>query len=392
MALDTPSRPAARLGQAFLEGGADRATRATAAGEARGRYIVAGIVLVVVLLVGGLAVALVTSHSSAKHGLDRAGEGQAPARRRHDPERQRRHRPARQADPGRRPRQADLAAGPDPRRRAGLDPGRGQAPRLELVADRQDRDAEPDDDARRAPALRHRYLTLKGNAPLRVSFKQPISMIAYGTSATDLKRRVLASPQSTITLPRSAPGRLGLGRGRAAHVGDRQAAAGQLVPAGLGRLGGGVPVARARRSSRARRSTLTFSKPVSKALGNSMPALIPVDPGQLDEAQRPHDRVPPERLRLRARARTSASTLPHGVQPGRRPAERDRRRRAAGRSPAARPLRLQQLLANLGYLPLKFNYHGDAPATTPAPRKRRPSTPPKGSFDWRYANSPQRAA
>ena len=55
--------------------------------------------------------------------------------------------------------------------------------------------------------------------------------------------------------------------------------------------------------------------------------------------------------------------------------------------PAGSTLRLQQLLALLGYLPVKFSTAGrrrPTPAAQEAPR----SKPPKGSFTWRYPNTP----
>ena len=56
--------------------------------------------------------------------------------------------------------------------------------------------------------------------------------------------------------------------------------------------------------------------------------------------------------------------------------------------PPGSPLRLQQLLAILGYLPLDFQYKGAVPPSTPAAEEQAAVAPPAGSFNWRYPNVP----
>jgi peptidoglycan hydrolase-like protein with peptidoglycan-binding domain len=56
--------------------------------------------------------------------------------------------------------------------------------------------------------------------------------------------------------------------------------------------------------------------------------------------------------------------------------------------PPGSTLRLQQILAQLGYLPLKFNYSGAAVGLSAAAQEAAASDPPKGSFSWRYGNVP----
>ena len=65
MALDTPSRPAADSGRSSSQGPPPSYTRYRSK-RGPGRYIAAGIVLLAILLIGGLAVVLVTSSSSLK--------------------------------------------------------------------------------------------------------------------------------------------------------------------------------------------------------------------------------------------------------------------------------------------------------------------------------------
>jgi len=55
---------------------------------------------------------------------------------------------------------------------------------------------------------------------------------------------------------------------------------------------------------------------------------------------------------------------------------------------AGKTLRLQQLLAQLGYLPLRWNATGPMPARTPAAQVQAAVTPPAGTFTWRWAHAP----
>ena len=55
--------------------------------------------------------------------------------------------------------------------------------------------------------------------------------------------------------------------------------------------------------------------------------------------------------------------------------------------PGGSTLRLQQLLAILGYLPLQFNSSAAAVAT-PQAQEAAAIHPPKGAFSWRWSNVP----
>jgi hypothetical protein len=52
-------------------------------------------------------------------------------------------------------------------------------------------------------------------------------------------------------------------------------------------------------------------------------------------------------------------------------------------------LRVQQLLAQLGYLPLRWSANGAPPASTPAAQLEAALSPPSGTFAWRYAHVPK---
>jgi len=57
--------------------------------------------------------------------------------------------------------------------------------------------------------------------------------------------------------------------------------------------------------------------------------------------------------------------------------------------PPGSTLRLQQLLADAGYLPVVWNPAGPAVRRTPSGELRAAVEPPKGKFEWRYHHTPQ---
>lgn len=58
------------------------------------------------------------------------------------------------------------------------------------------------------------------------------------------------------------------------------------------------------------------------------------------------------------------------------------------KTPTGSQLRVQQILAQLGYLPLRWSPKGDAPAATQAGQVSAAVHPPAGTFSWRYGNVP----
>ena len=210
--------------------------------------------------------------------------------------------------------------------------------------------------------LRHRYLTLRNGAPLRVAFKQPVAAVAYGQSATQLARHVLGGPHSSVTLPRSSQaGSIWL----AATPRPWETAKPQLVswfPSGPGASAVAYP-SPGTTIKPTTPITLTFSKPVRKALGNTLPPVSPATEGSWHTLNSHSIVFRPTGYGYGLGAHVNI-VLPHGVSlvGGQQAASADGARWTV---PGGSTLRLQQLLATLGYLPLKFNSKGGAPAMTP---------------------------
>jgi peptidoglycan hydrolase-like protein with peptidoglycan-binding domain len=231
--------------------------------------------------------------------------------------------------------------------------------------------------------LRSNYLTLGSGAPLRVQFDQPVGIVTYGPTPAALTRHVLSTPSTHLTLPR--PGAAGTiwiwgaprtwETARPAEVswfpsGAETAAVASPAPGST--IKPSTPI------------TLTFSKPVSAALGSSRPPVSPITPGTWHQTDS-HTIVFHPRSYGYGLGATVTVALPGGVKlvGGHPSGSADV---GTWTVPPGSTLRLQQLLASLGYLPLRFN--GASVASTPAAQEQAAIQPPQGSFSWRYGNVP----
>ena len=132
--------------------------------------------------------------------------------------------------------------------------------------------------------------------------------------------------------------------------------------------------------------TLTFSRPVRTIFGTSLPTLTPAAPGRWRRLD-PHTlsfeprglgyplgdhvaiRLPKPVGVPQAAARGSTRTLAWDVRHG-------------------TILRLEQLLAQAGYLPLRWSPAADPPAPTAHSELAATADPPAGRFHWRFENTP----
>ena len=241
----------------------------------------------------------------------------------------------------------------------------------------------------RAPiaAASARWLTVRPGSQVRVSFDRPVSAVAYG-SGNDLARRGLGRPQRSVSL------------GRRAAAGSIQVAAAARP---WERLGAPVavswfpparlPVAVSEPAPGAHIApdapiTLTFSKPVADALGTDQPKLSPSTPGSWRRTDShtlvfqpsgfgaPFDSSLQLALPRAVDVTDTSGTRLHET------------RRIDWTVPPGSLLRLQQLLAQSGYLPLDWTPAGAQVPRTPRAQLQAAVAPPKGHFDWRYPNTP----
>jgi peptidoglycan hydrolase-like protein with peptidoglycan-binding domain len=229
------------------------------------------------------------------------------------------------------------------------------------------------------------FLTIGKGQPLRLQFADPVATVSSGSSPTSLRRQQLGSPQSAVTLPRNAPaGSIYV----AATPRTWETSSSSLVswfPAGAktGAIAYPSPGSTIKANTPI---TLTFNKPVSQALGNSMPVINPATPGSWHKLSDHVLQFVPSGFGYGLGANVTIG-LPSGVS-------------IVGAKPIGDPawgtwtvpqgstVRLQQLLAVLGYLPFRFHYAGSPPGHTPAGQEAAAIDPPKGTFSPRYPNTP----
>ncbi len=234
-------------------------------------------------------------------------------------------------------------------------------------------------------SLRHHYLTLKRNAPVRLTFRHPVAVIAYGPSAGQLHRQVLANPKKNVTLPRTAEA----GSIWVAAVPRKWETSKPALVSWFPAGSGASVVAYPAPGTTIKPSTpisLTFSKPIDKALGSSMPSLSPATDGTWHRFNDHTMVFRPQGYGYGLGANVSI-TLPQGVSlvGGQQSGTADGGRWTV---PPGSTVRLQQLLANLGYLPLQFRSKDPEPTMTPSAQEEAAVDPPAGSFSWRYDNVP----
>lgn len=235
-----------------------------------------------------------------------------------------------------------------------------------------------------ATRLRSEYVTVRPGKPLKLAFRQPVRVVEYGTSGR-MTRRVLTSPQRTFSLPVAGPaGTLSVAAAPRTWETPRGTFVSWFPPGSAA-----TAVARPAPGSKIQPDTpitLTFSKPVAKALGSHLPPVSPSTAGTWHPLNSHTIRFKPIGYGYGLGASISIP-LPSGV---RLLGGQTRGSDPVGHwsVPAGSTLRLQQILAHLGYLPVSFKPAGASVAPTLGAEVQAAIHPPKGSFDWRYANTP----
>jgi peptidoglycan hydrolase-like protein with peptidoglycan-binding domain len=235
-------------------------------------------------------------------------------------------------------------------------------------------------------ALKEHYLTLHSGAPVRLQFKQPVRVISYGSSSGALVRHVLSTPRTEVDLPRGAAAGSVWVAAAPRTWETSPAAPVSYFPAGAAATAIATPAPGTKITS-GTPITLTFNKPVSSVLDSNMPPISPATPGSWHKVNSHTIRFVPEGYGYGLDANVSIP-LPNGVllvggQRGKSAAT------GTWTVPEGSTLRLQQLLANLGYLPLRFKaHHGAHIALTAQAQEAAAIKPPAGHFVWHYDNVP----
>jgi lipoprotein-anchoring transpeptidase ErfK/SrfK len=226
-------------------------------------------------------------------------------------------------------------------------------------------------------SLENQYLTLASGAPLRLTFSHPVSTFAYGQPGA-LQHRTFAKSQATVTIARpSTAGTLSV----AAAPRSWETASVTSVawfPAGAP-TSAVVNPAPGRSISATTPITLTFSKPYSQVLGSTMPKLSPDPSGSWRSIDSHTIEFKPSGYGFGLGTNISVD-LPSGVQVvgG----------HASWTVPSGSSLRVNEILAQLGYLPLKWQPTSRPVKATLAAQLDAATKPPSGQFAWTYSDTP----
>jgi hypothetical protein len=231
------------------------------------------------------------------------------------------------------------------------------------------------------------WMTVPTGAEVHVSFDMPVSTVVYGTTGA-VRSHTLSGAKSTISLgaqPATGTTEIAVAPRPWETVGAPTQVS--WFPPSNSPVMVSLPAAGARISP-ATHIHLTFSKPVSEVLGSSRPRLLPATQGSWHETNSHTLVFVPSgfgaalgsQLRVQL-PRTVAVTASMGS--GLRSTSQ-----IEWTVPPGSTLRLQQLLAQAGYLPVSWQPSGGAVAHTPGAEAQAAVAPPSGSFSWRYSNTP----
>jgi hypothetical protein len=232
--------------------------------------------------------------------------------------------------------------------------------------------------------LKAHFLTVAAGQPLRLKFAEPVSTVSSGAEPTSLHRQVLSTPQTVVSLARTAQAGSVYVAATPRSWEKSSAALVSWFPAGSATTAVAYPSPGATIKATTP-ITLTFSKPVSKALDGSMPPVSPRTAGTWHTISAHAIQFQPEGFGYGLGAHVTLG-LPNGVHLI--DAKQSGDAWGGWTVPQGTTTRLQQLLAVLGYLPLRFHYTGSGPGPSTANQLDAAVKPPAGSFDWRYPNTP----
>jgi hypothetical protein len=232
------------------------------------------------------------------------------------------------------------------------------------------------------------WITVRAGATPRVRFAQPVRVVKFGAA----QPQVLAAPQSEVALPAAAGG------AQAAGVVEVAAAVqpwerlseplrvawfpADTSPEVLAEPG---TTSNSAEPAPSTPLTLTFSAPVRQVMGDSTPRISPKTSGSW-QAIDAHTLSFVPSGRGFALGATVRVDLPTPVRMAGRQSGALSKELAWKVRPAS-TLRLQQLFAELGYLPLGWEASGSPTPDTEAGQYEAAAVPPAGSFKWLYPKS-----
>ena len=236
--------------------------------------------------------------------------------------------------------------------------------------------------------VKQRWLTLASGSSVAVDFAQPVSAVSYSTPGQPAVSLRLAGPTRRVSLPGLA-GAGTVALSAAVRSWEKPSAPVQVswFPASSAPVLVADP-APGSKVSPLQPIRLTFSQPLSKLFAVTPPTIAGTAHGSWREVDSHTLLYTPSGVGAPLGTELHF-TLPRAVAVSSASGALS----TAGQEldwtvPVGSPLRLQQLLAQLGWLPLDWSPAGAPVARTPRAQAAAAIEAPQGSFSWRYANTP----
>ncbi len=233
-----------------------------------------------------------------------------------------------------------------------------------------------------ASKLTSQYVTVKTGEMMALHFTEPVTSFGYGNLGGAINDRTLATAQTAVEIkPTATAGTLEVSAApRSWEIPAKQAVS--WFPAGSSATAVATP-APGTTLTPTTKITMTFSKPISKALSGDMPAVSPAGSGTWKTLNSHTIQFVPSGYGygLGAKVQVALPSQVHLIGGTGDPV-------GTWPVPGGSTTRLQQLLAGLGYLPVSFSQSGTPVADTLVAQEAAAEQAPSGSFSWRYGNTP----
>jgi peptidoglycan hydrolase-like protein with peptidoglycan-binding domain len=233
-----------------------------------------------------------------------------------------------------------------------------------------------------ASRLTAAYITVKTGHMMALHFTEPVTVFGYGAVDSVLADHTLATAQRAVAIkPTASAGTLDVSAApRSWEIPAKSAIS--WFPAGTAATAVASPAPGTSLTANSK-ITMTFSKTVARALSGHLPAVSPAGSGSWKQLNSHTIQFVPMGYGygLGAKVQVALPSQVHLIGGTGDPV-------GTWSVPAGSTTRLQQLLAQLGYLPVTFTQSGPAVANTLEAQEAAAQSAPAGTYGWRYSNTP----
>jgi hypothetical protein len=233
-----------------------------------------------------------------------------------------------------------------------------------------------------------RWMTVRPGSDVRVSFDKPVSAVDYQGAAGGGRPHSLGAGRTSISLGRQAStGTIEVATAARSWESVGSPTQVSWFPPSHSAVMVAFP-ATGTRIGPATKLYLTFSKPVSEVLGSAHPRVAPVTAGHWHTVNSHTIVFVPSGMGAALGSRLSVQLQRSVSVTGAGGGGLRTTRQVEWTIPPGSTLRLQQMLAQEGYLPLLWHPSGPDVKRTASAEAQAAVDPPSGAFSWRFHDTP----